>query len=248
MKEAGQLNQIFRLVLEMESQARANQMLPQIATLIGIDLGARIIQELVFNKRAELGSEIVIAAGNNLPGEVCVTFPSAGAKAAAGCGDVDTRGFGKVNAHPRPDIRLESSKRESRDEVPHKRSRVNKASHAGVSHYKIIDCQSAVSAAPEAVVKEIPFNRRTKYACAKDVTRLDAAEKTDVVFRVDNESVSKLILKHSGSATVLIDICPHVDRAVKPGSVKWRRNGRDLLGVGHGLPGLQWDGDKRQQD
>lgn len=54
----------------MESQARANQMLPQIATLVGFDLGARIIQELVFNKRAELGSEIVIAAGNNLPGEV----------------------------------------------------------------------------------------------------------------------------------------------------------------------------------
>lgn len=69
-KEVGQLNQIYDLVLEMESQARANQMLPQIATLIGIDLGARIIQELVFNKRAELRSEIVIAAGNNLPGEV----------------------------------------------------------------------------------------------------------------------------------------------------------------------------------
>jgi hypothetical protein len=47
-RRPGQLNQIFRLVLEMESQARANQMLPEIATLIGIDLGARIIQELVF--------------------------------------------------------------------------------------------------------------------------------------------------------------------------------------------------------
>lgn len=69
-KEAGQLNQIFRLVLEMESQARANQMLPQIVTLVGFDLGARIIQELIFNKRAEFWSEIVICAGNNLPGEV----------------------------------------------------------------------------------------------------------------------------------------------------------------------------------
>jgi hypothetical protein len=92
----------------MEPQTRANQLLPQIATLIGIDLGARIIEELIFKKRAELRIPIVICACDHLPPEVRVTSPSAGVKAAAGSADVDTRGFRIVNAHPRPDIRLES--------------------------------------------------------------------------------------------------------------------------------------------
>src|SRR6266480_6092335 len=172
--EAGSLNLSGRipLVLEMEPQTRANQVLPQIATFIGIDLGARIIEVMVLEKGAELGSEIVICAGNNLPGQVRVTLPSAAVKGATGTGDVDAGGFRKVNADPSPDIRLESSKRESRDEVPHKRTGVNEGSPAGVSHYDIIDCQGRVSAAPKAVVKEVSFNRRTKYACAKDVTCL----------------------------------------------------------------------------
>ena len=48
------------LVLEMEPQTRANQLLPQIAILIRIDLGARIIEVLVFNKGAEPRIPIVI--------------------------------------------------------------------------------------------------------------------------------------------------------------------------------------------
>jgi len=57
-------------VLEVEAKTSANQMLPQITALVGFDLGARIIEELVFNKRAKLRREIVICAGNDLPGEV----------------------------------------------------------------------------------------------------------------------------------------------------------------------------------
>src|SRR6266498_2177260 len=177
-----------------------------------------------------------------------MTLPSAPVKGATRTSDVDASGFRKVNAHPRTDIRLESSKRESRDEVPHKRTSVNEGSPAVVSHHDTIDCQGRVSAASKAVVKEVSFNRRTKYACAKDVTTLDAAKKTNVVFRVDNETVSELIRKSFGPATVLIDIGSHVDRAVETESVKWRWNRGDLLGGDHGLPGLQWDGDKRQQD
>ena len=77
-------------------------MLPQIAIFISIELGACILEELVFDKRAELGSPIVICAGNNLPGEVCMTLPPAGAKVTERCTDVDTRGFRIVMPTPAP--------------------------------------------------------------------------------------------------------------------------------------------------
>jgi len=131
-EEAGHLTKLV-LVLEMEPHTRAHQVLPQIAIVIGIDLGARIVQELVFNKGAELRSPIVICAGNNLPREVRVTFPSATAEVATGSVELGTRGFRKVNAYPRPGIGLESSKRESSDEVSHKRASVNPGSQARVS-------------------------------------------------------------------------------------------------------------------
>src|SRR5438552_3604054 len=213
----------------MEPQTCANQVLAQIATLIGIDLGARIIEVVVFNEGAELRGPIVICACDDLPREVRVTSSSAAVKGATGTGDVDARGFRIVNADPGPGIGLEPSERESRDEVPHKRASVNKASRAGVSHCHTVDCQGGVSASPKAVVKEVPFNRWTKYARAKDVTRFDAAEKTDVIFRADSESVSKLIGKNSLSAAVLQDIRSGVNRSVKTESVKFRRWRRDDL-------------------
>ena len=46
--------------LEMEAQAGADQVLPQITTLTRIDLGARIVEVMVFDEGAELRSEIVI--------------------------------------------------------------------------------------------------------------------------------------------------------------------------------------------
>src|SRR5438067_6293799 len=119
----------------MEPQARANQLLPQIASFIGIDLGARIIEELVFNEGAELRSPIVICAGNNLPREVRMTSSSARVKGAMRPLELGTSGFRIVNANPGADIRLESSKRESCDEVPHKRARVNPGSEAAASYY-----------------------------------------------------------------------------------------------------------------
>ena len=235
-------------VLEMEPQTCANQVLSQIATLIGLDLGARIIEVVVFDEGAELGIPIVVCARNHLPRQVRVTLPSAAVKGAARGADVDARGFRIIDAEPTPDIRLESSKRESQDEVPHKRTSVNKASRAAASHYLTIDRQSAVSATSKTVVKVVPFNGRTNYASAEDVTEFDAAEKTDVIFRVDSESVSKLITENFGSAAVLIDIRSGVNRPVKTESVKLRRWWRGDLLVGDGLPGLQRNGGKRHQD
>src|SRR5207249_8192698 len=125
----------------MEPQARANQLLPQIASFIGVDLGARIIEEVVFNEGAELRSPIVICAGNNLPREVRVTFSSARVKGAMRPLELGTSGFRIVNAKPGADIGLESSKRESCDEVPHKRASVNRSeetrlnsSHVSISY------------------------------------------------------------------------------------------------------------------
>ena len=77
--------------LEMEPQTCANQVLPQIATLVSIDLGARIIEVVVFDEGAELRIPIVVGACDNLPGKVGMICASAGAKAAAGRAEVETR-------------------------------------------------------------------------------------------------------------------------------------------------------------
>jgi len=208
----------------MEAETRANQLLAQIATLIGVDLCAGIIEVVVLDEGAELGIPIVIRAREYLPGQIGMACASAGAKTAARRAEVETRGFRIVNADPRTGIRLEPSKREPRDEVTHKCTSVNEASRAAASQDSAIrQGQGSISAAPKAVVKEVPFNRRTKYASAKNVTCFETAEKTDIIFRVDCESISKLICKNSGPAAVLIDIRPRVDRAVKTESVKLRR-------------------------
>ena len=168
----------------MEPQTRANQLLSQIASLVGIDLSARIIEELVFNKCAELRIPIVIRACDYLPRKIRVVFPSASAKGAARSSDVDTRGFGIVTADPAARIRLKSSKRESPDEVRHKRPSVNEGSHATASqHITVGLSQGEVTAAPEAVPEKVAFNGRTKYTRAKDVTELDTGVAADVVFR-----------------------------------------------------------------
>ncbi len=199
-------------------------MLAQIATLTGVDLGAGIIEVVILDEGAELRGPIVVGAGYDLPGEIVVALTSAGAKAAARRAEVETRGFRIVNADPRTGIRLESSKREPRDEVAHKCTSVNKGGRAAVSQDRAIrQREGSVSAAPKAVVKEVPFNGRTKYASAKDVTQFDAAKKADIIFWINSESISKLVFEDSGSTAVLIDIRPGVNRPVKTESVKFRR-------------------------
>src|SRR4029077_11520924 len=119
----------------MEPQTSAHQVLSQIATLVGIDLSARIVEELIFNKGAELRIPIVICAGNNLPRQVRVISSSTCAKGTVGPLELRTCGFRVVNADPRAGIRLESSKRESPDEVPHKRACVNRGTQIAGSNY-----------------------------------------------------------------------------------------------------------------
>jgi hypothetical protein len=225
------LNLITFACLKMEPETGANQVLAQIATLTGVDLGAGIIEVVILDKGAELRGPIVIAAGDDLPGEIIVALTSAGAKAATRRAEVETGGFRKVNADPRTGIRLESPKREPRDEVAHECTSVNKAGRAAVSQDSAIrQREGSVSATSKAVIKEVPFNGRTKYACAKDVTEFDAAEKADIIFWINSESISKLVFENSRSTAVLIDIRPHVNCAVKTGSVKnWRRWRCNLL-------------------
>ncbi len=121
--------------LKVETEASPNQVLPQIATLIRIDLGARIIEVVVFDEGADLGGPIVICACDHLPGEVRVISPSASVEygiTGFGVHNVDPCGFGIVNADSAPDIRLESSKRESPDEVRHERARIDPSSHVAL--------------------------------------------------------------------------------------------------------------------
>src|SRR5207247_3561239 len=153
-----------------------------------------IIEIVVLNEGAELRSPIVVRARDDLPGEIRVTLPAAGAEGAAGGADVGTSGFRIVNAHACPGIRLEPPTlgRDSQNEVKHKGASVNSAIHAAASYYIPIGfSQGEVSATLKPVVKEIAFNGRTKYTRAKDVTEFDAAEKTDVIFWVHFETVSE---------------------------------------------------------
>src|SRR4029077_14858646 len=114
--------------------------------------------------------------------EVRVISSSAAAKGTVGPLELRTCGFRIVNADPRAGIRLESSKRESPDEVPHKRACVNRGTQIAGSNYITIGFpQGEVRPTPKAVVKEISFNGRTKYASAKDVPEFDPAETPDVI-------------------------------------------------------------------
>src|SRR5205823_845349 len=141
-----------------------------------------------FDKSAELRSPIVICAGDNLPREVRVTLPAASVdwdSTSYGVLDLGPRGFCIIDADPAADIRLESPKRESQDEVPHERARVNPRSRVPLCQHVTKGIpQGEVGATPKAIVKEVSLNRRTNHACEKDVTEFDPAEKADIIFRV----------------------------------------------------------------
>src|SRR4029077_13975024 len=167
------------------------------ATLPGIDLGALVLEELVFNKRAELGVPIIICAGNNLPREVRVICPPAsvdGDSAGIGVCELGARRFGIVNADAGAGIRLEIlvSRCESQDKVPHDSARIHPSSRVPLrQHITKRIPQGEVTAAPKAIVKEVAYNRWTNYTGAKNVAEFDAAEKADVIFRGESETVSE---------------------------------------------------------
>src|SRR6266853_6929064 len=124
-------------MLKMEPHTRANQVLPQIAALISFDLAARIIEVVIFNKGAELGSPIVISAANDLPREVGVTCPPASVdwdNTGHGVHNLDPRRLGIVNANAAAGIRLKSlvAPCEAEEEIPHKRARINPRSHVAL--------------------------------------------------------------------------------------------------------------------
>jgi hypothetical protein len=248
--------------VKKESDTGAYEVLPQIPSLAGIDLGARVIEIVVFDKSTPLGIEKVICAGDNLPRQVRMTCPTASV-------DWDTTGywipnldpsrFGVVNADPGACIRLKSlvSRCESQDEVRHERARIDPSGHVALcdSVTKAI-IQGEVSATAKAIVKEIAFNRWTNYARAKHVTEFNAAVKTDVILRRDVQSGIKIPIglvqksvvsrKRSVSAAVLKDIRPRVDGSVETESIHWRRRRRGDLLVNF-RSGLQRSGDESNQ-
>ena len=125
---------------------------------------------------------------------ICSSASVDGDSTSYGIYDLDPRRFGIVNTDPRSGIRLESlvSGRESQDEVEHERAGVDPRGHVSLRQNVVKGIsQREVSATPKAVVKEVAFNRGTNYARAKDVTEFNAAEKADVIFRIESESVSE---------------------------------------------------------
>ena len=78
----------------METNACAKQVLAKIAVLARIDLRAAVIEIVVLNERAPLGIPVVVRSGNNLPGEVGVAGPAAGAEVSSRTAKVHPRTFG----------------------------------------------------------------------------------------------------------------------------------------------------------
>jgi len=72
----------------MEPQTRAHQVLPQIAILVSVDLGTRILEKVVLDERTELRGPIAICGCEHLPREVCVTSPPVNANFDVGGFDV----------------------------------------------------------------------------------------------------------------------------------------------------------------
>ena len=142
----------------------------------------------------------------------------------------------------------------------HERARIDPGGHVALS-YNVIKAipQGEVSATAKAIVKEVAFNRGTNYARAEDVTEFNAAEKADVILRVDLQSGIKIPIgwvdiavvtrKRSGSAAVLIDIRAHVDRSVETDSVIWwwRRRCNVLVRADGGFTSLQRNSQKPDQ-
>src|SRR5262249_10076955 len=152
-----------------------------IATLVGIDLGARVIEVVVFDKRGPLLIEKVIRAGNHVPRQVRMTLPPASVyRRSASCWilNLHARRFCIVNADPGSGIRLElpSRRPNSQNEVKHKGTGINPCSRVARCYQVTVGLvQREVSAAPKAIVKEVAFDRWTNYARPKDVTKFDAA-------------------------------------------------------------------------
>jgi hypothetical protein len=162
----------------VDSDTGAHQVLPQIATLIGVELGARIVEIVVFDKSGELRGPIIICACDHLPRQVGMTFPPASVDwdvTSYRVPDLNTRRFGIVNADPAARIRLESlvSRCESQDKVRHERAGIDPGCHVGLASCKLRGSarggrerlvQGEISPASEAIIKEIAFNGWTNYA------------------------------------------------------------------------------------
>ena len=164
--------------MEKHSDTGANQVLPQIATLVRVELGARVSEVVVFDKRAHVRIEKVICAGDHLPRKVRMTFPPASVDrdlTSYRVPDLDTCRFGIINADPAAGIRLESlvSRCESQDEVRHEHAGIDPGCHVGLPSRKLRRTararrerliQGEVSPTPEAIIKEIAFNGWPNYA------------------------------------------------------------------------------------
>lgn len=144
---------------EKETDAGAYQMLPQSAVFVRIELGARILEEFILDKRAEFGREKVIGTSNDVPRQIRVTSPAASTEGfAAGPSKIETSGFRVVNTNPTADVWLEPliSRCESQNEVPQPHATVKPVARAAAADEITIGFpQSEVSVSVKAVVKGI---------------------------------------------------------------------------------------------
>jgi len=101
--------------------------------------------------------------------------------------------------------RLESSERESRDEVPINAPVLIQVVALLVLRTSPRSPSGEVSAAPKAIVKKSPSMVGRKHTCEKDVTKFDAAEKTDVVLGLISRVFSELIRKSSVRSAAVVE-------------------------------------------
>src|SRR6516225_3785819 len=139
--KGGRFNQLVRqsarFLVEKEPDTGAHQVLPQIATLVRVDLGTCVVEVVVFDKRAPLRIEKVICAGDHVPRQVSVICSASsvdGGCAGHGVLDLDPRRFGVVNADPCAGIRLElpSWGPKSKNDVKHKGAAIDPSGHVAL--------------------------------------------------------------------------------------------------------------------
>jgi hypothetical protein len=219
----------------------ADQMLAQVTALVGVDLGAGVIEIFILDKGTQVVGNEVVRPCDHLPRQVrviCATASVDWDPARYRIYNFDACGFGVVNADTGARIWLEPAilGSNSQNEIKHKGTRINPSGRIALC-YDIIKWipESEIGTASETVVEEIAFHGWTNYARAKDITQLNAAKKSDVIFWIHVKAVSKerivriILCKRSVVTAVLIDISPHIDTSVEAEAIHWGRGRGDLF-------------------
>jgi hypothetical protein len=170
-----------RARLEVEAGAEHHDVLFE---AVAAEAGVFVVEELVFEEGAHFFREVVVGAGDQLPGEAAVAVV-ADMEMAAADADFDVVGLGGVAADARADVRLEAVLAvEADEEVGEVGAAVEVAVGVDVG---VAAVDAHIHVGLDAVVVEVGFHGGANVGRAEDVAELDAAREADFVIGVDGD-------------------------------------------------------------